>query len=54
MQIYLVLYIKNTYTQQATPEIIKNKINKNMYYITCMKWPSSFETTMKINCTSVA
>lgn len=56
MQIYLVLYIKNTYTQQTTPEILKkkNKINKNMYNITYMKWPSSFETIIKLNCTSVA
>lgn len=32
----------------------KNKINKNMYNITYMKWPSSFETIIKLNCTSVA
>lgn len=37
---------KNTYTQQTTPHN-KSKINKNMYYITHMKWPSSFETIMK-------
>lgn len=37
---------KNTYTEQTTPHN-KSKINKNMYYITHMKWPSSFETIMK-------
>lgn len=37
---------KNTYTQQTTPHN-KSMINKNMYCITHMKWPSSFETIMK-------
>lgn len=37
---------KNTYTQHTTPHN-KSKINKNMYCLTHMKWPSSFETIMK-------
>lgn len=37
---------KNTYTQKTTPHN-KSKINKSMYCITHMKWPSSFETIMK-------
>lgn len=51
MQIYQVLYIKKYVYTTNNPSNNKIKINKNIYYITHMKWPSSFETIMKLNYT---
>lgn len=51
MQRYQVLYIKKYIHTTNNPSNNKTKINKNIYDITHMKWPSSSETIMKLNYT---
>lgn len=44
------LYKKYIHTTN-NPSNNKTKINKNMYYFTRVKWPSSFESIKKLNYT---